>query len=454
MQHNIRFATVISALALVAACADTPVGPTIASTVALSKVTPTSGTTLSATKTAVGFREDRLEYDWSVTKALIGIMAGPYMVPEALTGQTTLVTGDPRWLEYRIEATRNDGTRYSATGVRGNICVTNSGRVATEGLSIVDVVQNRTGSGQFQDYVSKTVDVSGKPVLAAGETYCYPYEVDFAPVAGVQYRNTARVTITNHSGYLGQPFGPGVSGDGVKADFVIPQTSTAVTRDESASLSEEIVPACTNMWPSVYCSWAYSGGPFLPPSIAQSATFDFMVDLYNYAACDEEFPFTNTVTLTESGPRASGEVPQVRTSSTTLLVKTGSCAPKPANPGCTLTVGYWKTHAWPNGVRYTWDGAPPLNFFDSGITWKNILSREPRGDAYFILAHQFVAARLNQLVGHSYVPPAVVETFKSAHDYFSLRPEARALVSRDKVIAWANLLDQYNNGKLGVPHCR
>lgn len=90
--------------------------------------------------------------------------------------------------------------------------MTNGGSVPTQGLSIVDVVQVRTGSGQFQDHASKPVDVSSKPVLAAGETKCYPYEVTFAPVDGAQYRNTARVTITNHSGHLGEPFGPGAGG--------------------------------------------------------------------------------------------------------------------------------------------------------------------------------------------------------------------------------------------------
>ncbi|NUO64047.1 MAG: hypothetical protein HOQ11_15525 [Gemmatimonadaceae bacterium] len=453
MQYKIRFVTGLAALSLAAACADTPVGPGLTPDVSLSKRASASGTVLSATTTATGFREDRLEYDWTVKKTLHTIFTGPYMTPEEPTGVTTVTPTDPKWLEYRVEATRNEGTRYSATGVRGEVCVTNGGAVATEGLTIADVVRASTGSGPYQDFVARAVDVSGNPVLAAGEKHCYPYEIAFAAAGGTQYRSTARVTITNHSGYLGQPFGPGAGGSGLSAGFTIPETSVAVTRDASAALDEQIVPACTNMWPSVYCSWAFAHGPNLPASITQSATFDFMVDLNNYAACDEEFPLKNSVALTESGPRESGEAPQVRRDSTTLLVRTMSCPPKPANPGCTLTVGYWKNHAWPSGVRYTWEPEPALNFFDSGITWKNILSTQPRGDAYLILAHQYVAARLNQLVGHSYVPPEVNRALKSAHDYFALSPDARALVSRDQVIAWASLLDRYNNGGLGVPHC-
>jgi len=452
MQHKLRFATGLAALTLATACADSSTGTGITAPVSASRAASASGTTLSATKTAAGFREDRLEYDWSVKKTLRSVMAGPHMIDEPLTGHTTVTPDDPRWLEYQVVATRNEGTRYSATGVRGNVCVTNGGSVATQGLAITDVVQTKTGSGQFQDYVSKSVDVLSKPVLAAGESYCYPYEIAFAPQAGAQYRNTARVTITNHSGYIGQPFGPGSNGDGVKADFAIPVTSTAVTRDESAKLDEQIMRSCTNVFPTLYCSWGATGGPTLPASITQSTTFDFVVDLYNHGACGESYPFTNAIALTESGPRATGEAPQVRRDSTTLQVSTGDCAPKPVRTGCTLTVGYWKNHAWPSDFWYM-EEVPSLSFFDTGVTWQGILNIEPRGDAYYILAHQYIAARLNQVGRHSYVPPEVVKALQGAHDYFSLSPAARALVSRNTLIQWANLLDQYNNGKLGVPHC-
>lgn len=455
MQHTIRFATGLATFALIAACADTPVGPTptpaTTAGLSLAKGPSSSGTTLSATTTAVGFREDRLEYDWTVSKTLRSIMAGPHMLDEPLTGQTTVAPNDPRWLGYRVVATRNEGTRSSVTGARGTVCVTNGGSIATQGLAITDVVQAKAGSAQYQDYVSSPVNVLSKPVLAAGETYCYPYEIPFAPQAGAQYRNTARVTITNHSGYIGQPFGPGSNGDGVKADFTIPSTSTSVTRDETATLDEQISRTCANVFPVIYCSWGATGGPTLPASIAQSTTFDFVVDLYNFAACGESYPFTNAIALTEGGPRASGEAAQIRRDSTTLQVKTGDCAPKPASPGCTLTVGYWKNHPWPSGFWYM-EEVSTISFFDTGVTWRGILSVTPKGDAYFILAHQYVAARLNQFE-HSYVPPEVVNALQSAHDYFSLTPAARALVSRATIIQWADLLDQYNNGKLGVPHC-
>lgn len=68
MQHRIRFATGLAAFALAAACADSPVAPTLAPDASFAK--RASGTTLSAYKTAVGFREDRVEYDWTIDKSV------------------------------------------------------------------------------------------------------------------------------------------------------------------------------------------------------------------------------------------------------------------------------------------------------------------------------------------------------------------------------------------------
>lgn len=101
-------------------------------------------------------------------------------------------------------------------GVLGEICVTNGGERATENLLIVDTVQSKPkGPGPYQDTAhSMPVSTAGKPVLQPGETHCYSYEINFDPEPDTLYRNSVRVTITNHSGHLGQPFGPSP-----KADF-------------------------------------------------------------------------------------------------------------------------------------------------------------------------------------------------------------------------------------------
>lgn len=165
-----------------------------------------NGTTLSATKTAVG-HWDRT-YAWTIDKSV--------------TPNTwDLFKGDTGTSQYTVAVIKDTGT--DVYSVDGQICVTNGGAVATENLNIIDVIQKKQGAGQFQDYVSHSVDLSEKPVLQPTESHCYPYSFEFTPVAGAQYKNVANVTITNHSSSLGTPFG-----SSPKADFTLPSNPTLI----------------------------------------------------------------------------------------------------------------------------------------------------------------------------------------------------------------------------------
>lgn len=65
---------------------------------------------------------------------------------------------------------------------------------------------------------SASVDVTGNPVLDPGETGTYNYKVIIPSdkiVVGATYKVTAHITITNHSGYIGIPFGPDPSNTAV-----------------------------------------------------------------------------------------------------------------------------------------------------------------------------------------------------------------------------------------------
>jgi hypothetical protein len=121
--------------------------------------------------------------------------------------------------------------------------------------------------------------------------------------------------------------------------------------------------------------------------------------------------------------------------------------------GCTLTQGYWKTHSEFGPAPYddTWallgDGAS-TPFFDSGKTYYQILWTAPKkGDAYLILAHQYIAAELNMLNGAS-VPANVQTAFDAATDYFNGDSATKA-----EILGWTSILDQYNNGGFGPGHC-
>lgn len=93
------------------------------------------------------------------------------------------------------------------------------------------------------------------------------------------------------------------------------------------------------------------------------------------------------------------------------------------NLGCTLTQGYWKTHSIygpaskPND---TWNlvGGPDALFFYSGQSYLEVLNTAPKkGNAYYILAHQYIAAELNFLDGAG-IPTDVQTAFEEATALF------------------------------------
>ena len=239
--------------------------------------------------------------------------------------------------------------------------------------------------------------------------------------------------------------------------------ATDVTKDASARLDEQLVQACTNVFPSIICTFGTDAPLFAPLTLNASAVRTVVVDMHNYYVCGEDFAIVNRATLTELGPSTKGAPLQVHPAEAKLVVKTGACPPKPTNPGCTYTQGYWKNHAWPIHPTFppstleTWEADHgwsdhEWHFFDTNTEWKAMLSVQPRGDAYYILAHQYIAAILNQQ-NHAWVPQAVRETLVKAYDYFSKSPAQRATESRSNLTTWASILDRYNNGQLGVPHC-
>ncbi len=220
-----------------------------------------SGTTLTASKTATGHTVRT--FSWGIAKS-----ATP-------TGWS-LFSGDTGTSEYTVTVTK---TGFSDSGrVDGSVCVTNAGAVNTENLAIVDEVEYKTGSGQYQTLLERPVDTSAKPVLAAGETYCYPYSITFTPVPGANYRNTAHVTITNHSGHLGEAFGPAP-----KAGFSLP------------SQPDVFVNATIHVLDSNGSSWTFSDSG----SVSYPKTF---------ACAGDAGVHNNTATITETGQSASAAV--------------------------------------------------------------------------------------------------------------------------------------------------
>ncbi len=96
-------------------------------------------------------------------------------------------------------------------------------------------------------------------------------------------------------------------------------------------------------------------------------------------------------------------------------------------------------------------------FYSSGKNYIEVMWTDPRGNAYYTLAHQFIAAQLNLLAGSD--PTPISADMERAIQIFSTYTPAQigALRGnnplRQEILAIAARLDQYNNGGLGPEHC-
>ena len=121
--------------------------------------------------------------------------------------------------------------------------------------------------------------------------------------------------------------------------------------------------------------------------------------------------------------------------------------------GCTLTQGYWKNHnEFRTKASQHIDWPAPLDESQLLCNRKllDILNTVPKGEAWYILAHQFIAASLNVAAG------------ADKTDVASTLTEAKAILTsncngitadRQKAIDLSYLLDSYNNGLIGPGHC-
>lgn len=389
-----------------------------------------AGTTLSAEKTATGFWDVTVEYDWSITKMVTPTVA-------------TIARGDSADFEYWIDVTRSETSRVESRGVRGQICVTNGGERSTENLKLVDQVEWKMGGMPFEPLPGASQTITPTAQLGPGESACYDYEIQFTPEAGKLYRNTVKVTITNHSGHLGEEFGPEP-----KADFAPPGAPTLIETDESAMVADVLTcPAGFTCTPDSAGPWAFDG----------SGSAHYTIQVTNVSApCDETFFLDNTATLTEND---SG---QQRSASAQARIFTGEC------PGaCTRTIGYWKTHAGFHGhnadrvtpllpVRLGTNGGTKTVQVTSAAQAVALL--EFSGDAsngINKLYAQLLGAKLNIASGAD--GSNVAATIASADAFLANNNAANwtglSRTQKNNVLAWMTALDNYNNGLNGPGHC-
>ncbi len=145
--------------------------------------------------------------------------------------------------------------------------------------------------------------------------------------------------------------------------------------------------------------------------------------------------------------------------------------------GCTHSQGYWKTHSYHGPAPFddTWEFLPESQdrvFFLSGQSYYEVLWTPPsKGNAYYILAHQYIAAELNGLYAATEIagqdpadgpllPPEIESSFYQAMDLLSqYTPQeveefkGRNKANRDQFTNLAEVLDEFNSGLIGPGAC-
>jgi len=188
---------------------------------------PPPGTSLTVNKTATGFYEQRVSYDWTIQKSVD-------------PGALELIQGDSDDVAVQIDVTRGEGTTETVIGVRGTITVTSTGEHPTENLQIVDTVERHLNGNDWEVLYSTEVDLGDDDVIDPHETVEYDYEIiftndDVSP--GDCLRNVVYVIITNHPDDYGNEWYPGPP----KTDFCIPSEPTIVEAvDEEATVTDSV----------------------------------------------------------------------------------------------------------------------------------------------------------------------------------------------------------------------
>jgi hypothetical protein len=176
--------------------------------------------------------------------------------------------------------------------------------------------------------------------------------------------------------------------------------------------------------------------------------FNYSIWVGPYEACGT-YEFTNIASFVTNDTGATGSDPW------TVMVNV------PCGCGCTLTQGYWKTHSKYGPAPYddTWGllAGGDAEFLDTGLTYYEVLWTVPKGgNAYFILAHQYIAAELNVLNGAS-IPDDVLAAWNQAGGLLVEYQDDMSIPKKggDRALAIVlyELLDDYNNGLIGPGHC-
>jgi hypothetical protein len=366
-------------------------------------------------------------YLWGIDK-MANLMPNDILLQ---VGQTYSYTYD-----IKVDVTGHNDTDIT---VEGDITVQNPN---PEDAMAVSVVDNLPGA-------SVTLDCGGTLSVPAGSSIPCHYEASLADNStGSSLTNIATVTLNSIQFEAQAPVNFGTPTTEIDECVEVTDEIMANEPWTAGTAVETLGTACV----SEGLSKTFTYGPFTvgPYSMAYSCQLPD-----NPAGWID-----NTATFTTNDTSTPGTADE----------HVPVCIPQ--NDSCTLTQGYWKTHSiygkapesegWygfaPTNVAGVVDSSQVVNlanitFFKSGKTYYQVLWTPPAGNAYYNLAHQWIATYLNQMNGAS-MPTDVLTAFMQGWTLLATYTPAQVSGNVAKQFrALYPILDNYNNGLVGPGHC-
>ena len=372
------------------------------------------------------------DFDWEIAKS---------------ADQTALLLspGQTFGVNYTITVTKSDA-QDASHHVTGTIRIAHTHPTRGAVLnSLTDVVSGVAGNATLSDCNVDGTLFEFPGTLDVGAQLRCTYDLDLPDA--VERANTATLVQQNHTYDAG-----GVA-----------------TEDGTTSRSTSAVPVTFGV-PThttddcVVIDDSYSDAGPQGESVCASTQYDYTRQILAPNDVCDDFTVTNTVTLTSDD--------EVQESDEASVAVDVACP-----TGCTLTLGYWKTHneSFAGGAPLddTWNLLPagelsgffttissyPVvgpNDITAPFTWFSVFWTPPQGNAYYNLAHQYMAAKLN-ILNNATAPSAVTNAINTAEGLFAANtPASIAFLRGNQKAVWiatAGTLGQYNEGLIGPGHC-
>lgn len=361
---------------------------------------------VSETSGATSFTRD---YDWTISKSVD-------------RSSITLASGGQETVNYAVAIKKDSGSDSNWKLLSGTITVRNPHpSIAASGIEVVD---NLSGHGALA--VSCPLGNLG-PLASMTCSYDAVSLPD-----GSSRTNTTSASSTTY----------GIAR--AENQSAIPFVTPTTVHDNEVKISD-----------------SFEGAGLSDKAASSSQTFAYARTIAAAALTCGSNTIGNTATLADDDGTARTASASV---TATLDCATAAPAPPPPAPepavvGCTRSQGYWGTHSSRGPAPYndTWaklgENTP---FYTSGLTHYEQMQQPAKGNAYVILAAQFIAAKLNVLSGAAAPDGVSLSTIETFYNTYT-PAEVGAMKGNDPVrkqaLAWASTLDDYNNGRLNVSYC-